>query len=285
MSEVPRPTLADYPDFDKPPVVEVALAVHFAQLPGLNAARVGAYWWTGLRDEYTVTGQRPRMTPTVEMADGSVLTQMLQLPLGGPPQTMPCSTFLKPDGTRLIQVQDDMFVHNWRKGSEPYPRYEDVREEFGRQLEAFVSFLRDEAVGDLVPASCEVTYINHIEQEGVWERPGQLARVLNPWSGRHGDDFLPEPESIRAHVTYVVERPDSHAFWGRLHAEVAPATRQPGKAPLIALALTARGAPFDTSLNGILRSLDFGRDQVVFGFRSITTGEMHKAWGERTHGS
>ena len=72
--------------------------------------------------------------------------------------------FLTVDGTQLIQIQRDRFAFNWRKldTDRQYPHYDQVRDDFVRQLEKFLGFLREEGLEDPNPDQVELTYVNHI---------------------------------------------------------------------------------------------------------------------------
>ena len=63
---------------------------------------------------------------------------------GLPP--LPRCWFLNDTETRLIQLQADRFIHNWRKvtGKEEYPRYEAIRDEFIDRWDEFCMFLGDQ---------------------------------------------------------------------------------------------------------------------------------------------
>ena len=59
---------------------------------------------------------------------------------------------MNPVGSKLIQIQKDRFIHNWRKVGEgdKYPRYEPIRDTFRFELEAFRTVLAREQFGHLL---------------------------------------------------------------------------------------------------------------------------------------
>jgi uncharacterized protein (TIGR04255 family) len=182
----------------------------------------------------------------------------------------------------LIQVQQDRFVHNWRKigKGEEYPRYERIREMFKAELGTFYQFLADEQLGDLIPNQCEVTYVNQIVSGRGWERYGQLGEMVTLWTNHYSDTFLPEPEEVHLAVRYLI--PDSVGNpMGRLLINVEPARRVADSTPMLVLQLTARGKPDDGGIDDVLKFFDVGREWIVRGFASMTSPQAHKIWGRR----
>jgi uncharacterized protein (TIGR04255 family) len=187
--------------------------------------------------------------------------------------------FLNEEGTELIQVQQDRFIHNWRKvgKGEKYPRYERIRESFSRELATFRDYVSRESLGELVINQCEVTYINHIVAGEGWERHGQVGEVLSLWREQAQDSFLPEPEEANVRARYVIGEQDEKPI-GRLHVEFQPVWRTSDQKPMYVLKLTARGAPKGEGLDGAFNFLDIGRIWIVKGFAAITTSRMHSVW-------
>jgi len=273
---IERPPL---PDFQNPPVVEVALAVQFEPLTALRTPHLGLLWsiW---RDRFGKTEEHPPLDPVMERFGTPAL-------LGGGPgiriasaPPVPRCWFLNESGTELIQVQQDRFVHNWRKTgvSDTYPRYEAIRTRFMKELAEFCRFVKDEKLGELTPTQCEVTYVNHMRAKLGWENQGQVNRVLAVWSGMHSDEFLGEPEDVRLAVRHVM-RDDTQKPVGRLHISLQPGYLREDDEPILVLTLTARGAPEGQGIDAVCRFIDRGRTWIVSGFASVTTAEMHKIWG------
>lgn len=169
-----RPKL---PDFDDPPLIEVALAVQFEPLTALRPLHLGLIW-KRFQGSFPRTEEHPPRDLTVERFGVPTPPKMEVRIETTPP--VPRYWFLNEAGTELIQIQQDAFVHNWRKVGEgdEYPRYEYIRDRFRAELEMFNQFLIDEGLGDLLLNQCEVTYVNHILSGEGWERYGQIGEVL-----------------------------------------------------------------------------------------------------------
>lgn len=267
------------PDFTNPPVVEVVLGVQYEALTALRTPQIGLLW-SEFREHFPKLEEHAPLDPMMERFGvagtprANVRFEMIQKP------PVPRCWFLNEAGTELIQVQQDRFVHNWRKVGEgdKYPRYDHVRGTFERELAIFERFLQKEGVGTLVPNQCEVTYVNHIFAGDGWDRHDELGNVLTLFAPKYSDAFLPEPEEARLACRYVIPDEKGNPL-GRLHVSVAPAYRRGGDRPMFLMNLVARGRPDGDGVDGVLRFLDLGREWVVRAFAAVTTPQMHKVWG------
>ncbi len=268
------------PSFKKPPLTEAVLSVQFEPLQALQAPQVGLLWSSNYRKKYPHTEQHSKIGKSIEwFGSPEKLKRELKLEFGDETETPRC-WFVSEDGTELIQIQQDRLLHNWRKTKEGdgYPRYESVREEFKEDLKQFYNFVKNEKIGIISPNQCEVIYINHITADEVWKDHSDLGNVIPSWNPKYSDDYLWEPENIKLATQYIFNKPDSEEPWGRLYINIQPAFLIRDKQPIYTMTLTARGCPLTPDLNGILQFLDFGRENIVRGFTSFTSEEMHKMW-------
>jgi uncharacterized protein (TIGR04255 family) len=264
------------PDFDKPPVVEVALSVSFDPLPRVTAADLGALWQLHYRNRgFPFTADQPPLRVLPEQFPASAVPALrIELtPLAPTPRMW----FHNERGTQLVQVQRDWFARNWRKmeTEEEYPRYPAIRRFFDEDLSQFRSFLESEDLGPLVPRHAEVTYVNQIFLEGGIERVDQVLNIAAPaWRGT----FLPSPELTRLSAQFVIPARDGTPL-GRLYASAEPAFRARDVAPVLLLTMTARGSLPREGFEGLSEFLDTGRRWIVLGFVEVTTEQMHDVWG------
>jgi uncharacterized protein (TIGR04255 family) len=268
------------PDFGNPPVTEVALSVQFKALESIRTAHLGLLWEHFRKKGFSRTEDHSTIEPVHERFDAGVYTGDVGIRIKSydkPP--VPRIWFLNVEGTELVQVQTDRFVHNWRKVGErdEYVRYPRLRDRFHEELRMFEAFLAGEGLGSLSADQCEVTYINHIYSGDGWDGHGEIDKVVTVWAGRYSDSFLGKPESASLSTRYVIPN-DKGEPLGRLHIELQPAFRLTDLLPMIVLNLTARGTPIGSGTDGVMRFLDLGREWIVRGFTSITTTEMHKIW-------
>ena len=188
--------------------------------------------------------------------------------------------FMNDARSELIQVQPDRFLRNWRRieVDDAYPRYAHVRQRFVEGVGDFRDFLKSENLGAFRPNQCEISYINHIETSHIWNTHSEIEKVLRLWNPRVDTDHVPSLENVRVATQHVM-RDRSEAPIGRLHVATQPAFRGTEAEPLIVFSLTARGAPSEPTMEGVMEFVDKGRETIVRGFTSMTTVEMHRHWG------
>lgn len=269
------------PDFTNPPVVEVALSVQFEPLSNLRTPQAGLLW-SQFRAQFPKIEEHPTLNSVIEKFGVHRSRPVgIRIEMENKPP-MPRCWFLNTSGTELIQVQQDRFVHNWRKVGEgdKYPRYESVRDKIKKELNSFSQFLCHENVGEFIPNQCEITYVNHIRIGTEWQNHGQLGEVLTLFTPTYSEPFLPDAEDARVRVRYVVTGKDNQPL-GRLHLSVEPGYWKADDEPMLVMTLTARGRPIGEGIDGIMQFFDIGREWIVRGFASVTTAQMHRAWGRK----
>lgn len=270
-------------DFKDPPVVEVALGLQFKPLSRLKNPHLGLLWAKYRKSMPVLEELAPRPSATEDFDAPRLTSPEVQIKILGTPIGSRC-WFLNGDGTELIQVQPDRFVFNWRKRqtAEEYPRYEYVKERFREHFHTFTRFLSREELGDVEPNQCEVSYINHIFAGAGWSTLDQAGRVFAQWKQRYDVDFLPKPETVQFETAYQIPGDDDEPI-GRLHARMDSGYSE-SEVPMFRFRLTARGRPYEESVEGAFRFFDVGREWIVQGFDCLTTARMHEIWGKR-HGA
>jgi len=263
------------PDFKRPPVVEVAISVHFDELGGFQPVHFGLLY-ERLKDRYPKTEYHAPVGPTIELFDAK----------GGPNVALRFDTslpvgrcwYLNDTGTELLQVQPDRVTLNWRKLDKDiqYPHYDSLRSRFAKELELVLALFEEHDLGTFQPLQCELTYVNHIVQGDGWESPKDVGQVFTLWSGGTTEEFLPSAEDVRFASQYRIEA--GGVPRGRLHVEMQSALRTSDKKRLLALHLVARGAPLSSGVGGVLGFADLAHEWIVRGFAAITTTRMHKHW-------
>ena len=268
------PTL---PDFTNPPVIETVLSLQFAPLGKIGIPHFGLYWQK-IRNKYPRFELHPTLVSVTEEFEQGLFHQKIGLSIGPGFAFEPRVRcwFIDESENRLLQIQNDRFICNWRKvkGDEVYPRYEGIRDKFEEEWVRFCAFLQEENLGAPEVNQCEVTYVNHIEHNRGWEGYGELDKVIACWSGSYSGTFLPSPEKVNLNVHYRLPGKE-----GRLHISLEPVLRSRDAVEVLQLNLSARGAPSSSNVEDILRWLDLGRNWVVRGFTDFTTGSMHELWG------
>jgi uncharacterized protein (TIGR04255 family) len=268
------------PDFEQPPVVEVAISLQFKVLELLRGPYLGLLWDVFRKEGYSLVEEHGELEPAFEEFDAtSVPTVGIRVQTfddAPPPARV---WFLNEAHNELIQIQRDRLVVNWRAGAqaEPYPRYVHIIERFRSALASFTEFIAAEKLGDIVPTQCEVTYVNHIPSGAGWSTHSELDNVVTTWQNRYSDEYLGTPEDVAFKVRYRMAD-ETGKILGRLHMILQPAYRAADRAPIFVMNLTARGKPDPTNLDGALKLFDQEHEWIVLGFASVTTKRMHEFW-------
>ena len=254
--------------FERPPVAEVALAIHFAEDSPRTTAQIGALWSKLLRDRYPLSQDQPLAPPQLEdftnSTDGAPM--FASLFIGSPVGSR--SWFLTEDQTNLVQVQKDRIVLNWRRmEQDAYPRYPALREELVRILGLLATEGSDFNFWPLVPTQVEVTYINQVSHEFLG-RP-ILNSVRFEWPEWFGVVGAPQLQQVFASSSI-------DGCPSRLYVSLGV-----GNAGKLQLDLTCRSQVRAGELDQALALLDDAHDRIVHGFQEVISDEMRKEWGER----
>ena len=268
------------PSYDHPPVVEVVASTSFDRLPAQATAQFGAFWASHLERSFPAVQEHPPHIPPVERFGASSFAPEFAFQLGsGFPS--PRFWFLNEKQDELLQLQPDWLSCNWRKVQPDgeYSRWPARRHAFINFYSLLDSYLVEVGLGSVVPRQCEVTYVNHILPNVVWQEHRDLYKILRLVNE---PDTTSEISSEQVDVRYHFTIPDADGkHIGRLHITAAPAYIDMGKTPIYRLELTARGAPLGDGLEGILAFLDKGRKLVVQTFAEVTSPEIQREWGLR----
>jgi len=262
--------MSPLPEFDRPPLVETAIGVVFVPAEGWRLphfTRFGRH----VEDAYSAAEPQERVIATP-------LEEFGTLPA---PTTLVFESaaalwwYTDDQHGRLIQLQRDRFVHNWRKttANDRYPKYEQIREQFRTAWLSYLGFLAKENLPVPTVLQIEIDYVNHIERGNGWQSASDIAK-LTPLIAAPRADFLPLPEATLLNVRYLI--PENR---GRLHVTLQPAIRNSDKVELLQLTIGAHGRPSGSDVDSIMNWCDLGHEWIVRGFVDVTTPRMHELWG------
>jgi uncharacterized protein (TIGR04255 family) len=168
---------------------------------------------------------------------------------------------------RLVQIQRDRLVVNWRRTPEnaEYPRYDVLRREL---LSKFTDLTRaGEEFGKVSPSAIEVTYVNIIVDDP------DLKEVFSE-ALRWGLLQLPSlGKQIEANASQSFDA--TEGLGGRA-GNLVISQRTSGGSPVV-LQLTCQ-LPVD-GVDDALAALDRGHEHIVRSFTEITSQTMHERWG------
>ncbi len=262
------------PDYEKPPVIEVVSGIQFNSIKNLTGPYLGLLW-EKFKADYPRSKEVAPLVPAIEVFDEIPSREMAVFPdfLG-----LSRTWFETNDGNRLIQVQKDRFLHNWKKerDTDEYPHYDYVVSNFKLCLEKFEAFLQENKLESIQPVQYELTYINHIPQGEGWNTFGDLGKVFPDFSWRSAERFLPAPEGINWQTTFVMPEKS-----GRLHESLRSAKRRSDSQPILLLELTVRGIGSDKSRSAMWSWFDVAHEWIVRGFTDITGEELQRGLWRR----
>lgn len=146
-------------DFKRPPVTEVSIGAVFGPVQGFSQAHV-ALVWDKIRENYPVAEDQPPLP--LEQEPPAAGRPQLNLSLMALPP-LRRTLFNHKDSDRLIQIQQDGLILNWRKGQQPYPRYGSLRNEFESIWKKFVQVVSSVNLVRPVFHQVQVSYSNVFE--------------------------------------------------------------------------------------------------------------------------
>jgi len=154
-------------DIVSAPLNEVAYGVNFVA-PEFNVVHFGEYY-DQIRERY------PKHKTVAPIARQTQTPDQFELP------SLPRVWFER--GNRLIQLQMDRFVFNWRHqadSDERYPGFDGIFPEFQEAWDNFLSFSTRAFTMPLYLEELNLTYINHTEESGKGQSPIFIFRE-NEW--------------------------------------------------------------------------------------------------------
>lgn len=262
------------PSFERPPIAEVVCSIAFESLNELLVPHLGLFW-DNVKGDYPRCEEHPLLMPVIERFEATEKPkQQILIPF------LPRTFFVSGDKHRLIQVQRDRFIHNWRKNApdDDYPRYPEVIKMFRDGLAKFEAFLEEKQLGEIVPLQYELTYVNYIPAGDGWTTLADIGELLPDFAWRgEKDRFLPTPEGNN--WTSVFLLPDR---LGRLRVTIQNATRsiENEKLDVIRLDLTARGIGADKSRDAMNAWFELAHEWIVLGFVDLTGDKVQREeWG------
>jgi uncharacterized protein (TIGR04255 family) len=267
------------PSFCNPPLHEMALGVQFSPIIGLDVFSLESLRSLYI-DEFPLHEIQAPLEPVYEQFGTPVTTgSSIRFKPINQSDFIPRCWFLSTSRDRLIQIQPDRFVHNWRKhaGGGEYPRYEAVKNSFGISLSKLIDYCSNKKLSAWIPNQCEVIYINHIISGEVWKLHSEVGKIMANFSEIRPSLPSAQMEDIRLNERFVYFDRDNKPF-ARLHVGLTPAFSVDDNSPMYILKFTFRGTPSSQDLAGVYDFFDTGREIVVRAFAEITNPEMHPIW-------
>lgn len=265
-------------DFESPPVVETVVGVQFERIATLRSAHLGTFW-KSLGSNWPAVNDAPPLAEEFEHFDEAArFVTGFQVQFSNDPSVRLMIKNHEKD--RLIQLQNGRLHVNWLgSAGGPYTEYDRVRAEFEEIWARFTEFVVHEFEKPPKPNQWEVTYVNLIPRETVWDDVSRFSKAFSFLGDSLSVPCGPlERISTELHFEIAPQR-------GRLHVQFGHGVTSDDRGEAVNLTLTARGPIAGESANAIAEGLDCGRDAIVRAFHALTTDEARNTWGEKNVGS
>lgn len=250
------------PSYDQPPVTEVVCSVLFNSLDALLSPHIGLLWQR-FQPDYPFCNDVVPLAPKVEVFNNQIIETQLTLS-DIPP--LPRVWFISSDDTRVIQIQRDRLIYNWRKASlnSEYPRYESVIKGFQDHLNSFNLFIEEAELGQVQIHQYELSYVNQISQGEAWQTLEDIGKIFPDFKWQTGQSrFLPKPQGIYWNTTF-----DLPEEFGRLHISIRNAVVDNHLTLLFEL--TVRGIGNYNSMDSMESWFDKAHKWIVQAFTDLT---------------
>ncbi len=242
------------------PLVEVAFGVRFVA-PEFDVVNFGEYYQL-IRDDFAT---RKMVAPIATQESTDLVTQTVQVP------TLPRVWFEQ--GTRLIQLQSDRFVYNWRKDAtteEPYPGFAELFAEFRERWAQFRDFAARTFQLPLHIEELSLTYVNQIRSADGMEPP-----IFNFRAEPLTDD-LPKPEHWVSQLRFALVEENAQLT---ISARPAIYLVTQERMTQLDVVVGSRDAPPAEDTEQFYFWFDAAHSLVHRGFKGLVRKEWRAKWG------
>lgn len=259
------------PEYDRPPVVEVALAVEFKHSIDIRSLDLGllASAWSDLLPR---AEERPLQSQTGYTHDDELLDTLfgIEETASYPPRLW----MQNGAGDQVVQIQHDRLVVNWLKGEGRYPRYVSIRDRLCDSWERLGGVCNELGLDEPIPYLCEAQYINQLGSDQGWSSPEDTARLITLWRGLEDGGYLPRDHlsSFTFHCHFPDQRDGSLTIDGFCSGD-------PEGEMKMTMNLTAHGRALSEDFESALQFMDCAHRWIVEGFTAVTTEYAHDIWG------
>ncbi len=264
-------TKPNQPEFWTPPLTQVAQAIEFAPLRGFHIPHIGLLW-EPIREEFPKYNVIPSLPASQDTYSWEEARSRQGVSVAVNIFDVRCQ-FLHKDGHRLLQIQNDRLVQNWRGTGSEYPKFEAVHACFIKEWERFVAFTKAEKMSSPSVAQCEITYVNELPQGQGWETLDDVGGLFRSWG--FGVEGHPAPETIGMQVNYLVDKTT------RLRVEIKHMVNSSDLSESLQVILRTRGRPAGNSSSEITQWMQKARDYANNAFRAIMSESIKKKWKEK----
>lgn len=258
------------PRFNRPPVVETAMSIEFAPVPGLDLFRLAELQREWIA-QYPDISDQPAFPPTPAFDDPGGM----QVNFGAVDQKFWAANAAT---GRLVQTQNDRLILNWSKNGPErsemdYPGYNDaLRGELSGLWDTLNAFASSRHLHAPLSHMVEFTYVNVVPLAPD-ESLGDFVTVV-----RAPEEPLPGTDRMtRFNLVRDVPADGSGRYASQVHINGAPQPQPDGTAAFV-FTVTARSltgpqavTPFD--------ALDAAHALASHSFARVITNQKQELWG------
>jgi uncharacterized protein (TIGR04255 family) len=251
--------------YHNPPVAETSLGFFFDKVEGWHLLHQGLLW-ANFRASYPNLEFFPPIVEPAPQQNFSVIV--------GPPVLR--TGFSNQDKTQLVQIQDGLLFHNWRKtaGLPEYMRYDKVRAALVQDWTTFRIYLRDKDLKQPSVTRCEMTYFNHLLRGSDWQDLDDLARIFTVWRA-------PKLSTVSAKIQTAAFNVQYQLAGGSVLVGVQPAIRTSDGKEIIQFSITSAMVPKNSDDDALFQSLDECHENAQRIFADLTTDEARERWNKQ----
>lgn len=242
--------------FKSAPVFELVLGVQF-DAPVFNSETIFHAFET-FKSEYPRINEHPPLPEIIEPLGKANITRFV-------PGIQNRKLFINESNTKLIQIQANKLLFNWRRASKQteYPRFRFIKDDFFTVFNKLDErYSLNEKVNQL-----EMTYVDRVLQSEFGRSD------FNPSSALKVVDDSREFSSLD--LTYAFGVP---VLNGNMTVKLSSATQKEDEEPIVIVETTCRGA-FSEGIGTIDKWFDEAHNTHLDYFSSIITEEAKSKWG------
>ncbi len=260
---------------NNPPVVEVVIGIQFQPIAGFTSAHYGWFWKESLESSWFKAVDAQRILDQNEKFGNEQewVVPSLQLLAADNSDRI---QFINSTDDRVIQIQDNRFIYNWRKRGSGYPRFKELYPDFAEKLSKFREFIGRAGLPPIVPNQWEITYVNQIPKGELWETPQDWHKLLPTLYSRplESSTLIFESVTMEWHFEITPRRGRVH-----IHANHGKISQGGAKEALL-LNLTARGAVGSADpFVGVESGIRLGHAILVETFTKLASEDALNYWG------
>ncbi len=254
--------------FQTSPLTEVICGITF-DAPDFASVHFGLYW-------QSIQARYPSLPKDTQPIG--------EMPLLAIPPKLRRVWFESIDQAKVVQLQSDKFLYNWRKVSQTveYPHFQDVYQGFSVEWQHFEDWWRQlwqaqqlaptfPGLDPIKTTQYELTYLNQIGHEQGWDSSADTQRIFKFLAGNWSGFPLSQPQAHQFNLEFAL--PEG---MGTLSISISQGIELESNLPVLICELTARSANTQLPID---HWFEAAHESMVQSFLHILNEDVKTAWG------